>query len=130
MGEKLALVAKISDPAKKQERSGAIEEGREIHVTNFPWKTTEGDLVELFTAYGNVESARIPTKADGSSKGFGFVAFTTKVGLHSVFFLCVCLKSKNTYKQPIGCSNRGPGDGRQRLSFSPAQRPTICSYGC
>ena len=84
MGDKLALVVKISDPSRKQERSGALEEGREIYVTNVPWKATEGDLVELFTAYGNVESARIPTKADGASKGFAFIAFTTKVSYPSI----------------------------------------------
>lgn len=70
---------KISDPSKRQERSGPAEEGREIHISNLDWKATEEDLVELFTAYGNVESARIPRKANGGSKGFAFVAFSTKV---------------------------------------------------
>ncbi|KAL1953910.1 hypothetical protein VTO42DRAFT_2032 [Malbranchea cinnamomea] len=72
------LVAKISDPSKRQERSGPVEEGREIHISNLDWKATEEDLVELFTAYGHVEAARIPTKANGGSKGFAFVVFSTK----------------------------------------------------
>ncbi|KAK2847639.1 hypothetical protein FQN49_005692 [Arthroderma sp. PD_2] len=78
MGDDLKLVVKISDPTQRQARSGAFEEGREIYVCNIPYKTTEGDLVELFTAYGNVESARIPTKVNGGIRGFAFVAFTTK----------------------------------------------------
>ncbi|EEP81269.1 conserved hypothetical protein [Uncinocarpus reesii 1704] len=77
VGENLHLVVKISDPSKRQARSGAFEEGREIHISNLDWKATEDDLVELFMAFGKVEVARIPTKADGGSKGFGFVAFST-----------------------------------------------------
>lgn len=79
VGQNLNLVVKISDPSKRQTRSGAFEEGREIHISNLDWKATEDDLIELFTAFGKVEVARIPTKADGGSKGFAFVAFTTPV---------------------------------------------------
>lgn len=87
LGDGLELVVKISDPSQRQARSGAYEEGREIYVCNIPYKTTEGDLVELFTAYGDVESVRIPTKVNGETRGFGFVTFATKVSyLHSKFF--------------------------------------------
>lgn len=79
---KLPLVVKISDPTKRQERTGPTEEGREIHVSNLDWKATEDDLVELFAAYGQVEAARIPRKANGASKGFGFVVFQTKVFIY------------------------------------------------
>ncbi|EZF38461.1 hypothetical protein H102_07338 [Trichophyton rubrum CBS 100081] len=78
LGDGLELVVKISDPSQRQARSGAYEEGREIYVCNIPYKTTEGDLVELFTAYGDVESVRIPTKVNGDTRGFGFVTFATK----------------------------------------------------
>ncbi|KAK2747959.1 Splicing factor [Myotisia sp. PD_48] len=75
----LSLIVKVSDPARRQDRKGgALEEGREIYLSNFPWKTTEADLVELFMAYGDVKSARIPTKANGAGRGFAFVAFSTK----------------------------------------------------
>lgn len=79
VGDKLNLVVKISDPSRREDRSGPVEEGREIHISNLDWKATEDDLVELFTAYGRVEAARIPKKANGRSKGFGFVVFATKV---------------------------------------------------
>jgi RNA recognition motif-containing protein len=77
--EKLKLVAKISDPSRKQNRSGAVEEGREVHVSNLDYKASETDLKELFSAFGTVEQARIPTKANGGSRGFGFVVFDNKV---------------------------------------------------
>ena len=79
VGDKLSLVVKISDPSRRGDRSGPVEEGREIHISNLDWKASEDDLVELFTAYGRVEAARIPKKANGGSKGFGFVVFANKV---------------------------------------------------
>ncbi|KAL1968177.1 hypothetical protein VTN77DRAFT_2012 [Rasamsonia byssochlamydoides] len=78
VGDNLHLVAKISDPSKRQERQGPVHEGREIHVSNLDWKATENDLKELFSKYGQVEVARIPTKVDGGSKGFGFIVFSSK----------------------------------------------------
>lgn len=79
MGEGLKLVAKISDPSGRQERTGPVEEGREIYISNIHFKATEDDLRELCSAYGTVETARIPTR-DGVSRGFGFVVFSSKVG--------------------------------------------------
>jgi RNA recognition motif-containing protein len=80
VGDNLRLVAKISDPAQKQERQGAMHEGREIHVSNVDFKASEDDLKGVFSKYGTVEVARMPRKADGGSKGFGFVVFSSKVG--------------------------------------------------
>jgi hypothetical protein len=79
LGDGLHLTAKISDPSRKQERHGPVHEGREIHVSNLDWKASESDLKELFSQYGPVEVARIPTKVDGGSKGFGFVVFVSQV---------------------------------------------------
>lgn len=57
-----------------------MHEGREIHVSNVDFKASEDDLKEVFSKYGTVEVARMPRKADGGSKGFGFVVFSSKVG--------------------------------------------------
>ena len=47
---------------------------RTLYVGNLPWATTETDLADLFTPYGNVVSSRIITDKDtGRSRGFGFV---------------------------------------------------------
>ncbi|KAG2417311.1 hypothetical protein HFD88_008530 [Aspergillus terreus] len=78
VGNNLHLVAKISDPSRKQDRHGPMYEGREIHVSNVDWKASEDDLKELFSKYGHVELVRIPRKVDGGSKGFGYVVFSTK----------------------------------------------------
>ncbi|KAA8647151.1 hypothetical protein EYZ11_009564 [Aspergillus tanneri] len=78
VGQNLQLVAKISDPSRKQERHGPMYEGREVHVSNIDWKANEDELKELFSKYGIVELVRIPRKVDGGSKGFGYVVFSSK----------------------------------------------------
>lgn len=81
VGDDLNLVAKISDPSHKQDRQGPMYEQREIHVSNVDFKASENDLKELFSKYGTVEFVRLPQKANGGSRGFGFVVFSSKVGL-------------------------------------------------
>ena len=53
-------------------------EGRELFVSNVAWSADHKDLKKLFAEYGYVESARIPKKVDGTSKGIGFVVFRDK----------------------------------------------------
>lgn len=81
LNEKLKLTVKISDPAKRQERSGAIYDGRELHLSNLDWGATEDDIRETFSKYGQVEKVRIPRNVEGKSKGFGFVVFSNKVSM-------------------------------------------------
>lgn len=50
---------------------------KKLFVGNLAWETTQDELQELFTQYGEVEEAIIITdKFSGRSKGFGFVTFT------------------------------------------------------
>jgi len=50
---------------------------KKIYVGNFPWSTTEEDLEDLFSQYGEVQSVKIITdRATGRSKGFGFIEMT------------------------------------------------------
>lgn len=45
-----------------------------IFVGNLPWATTDEDLAELFSQYGEVRRAKIVTDREtGRSRGFGFV---------------------------------------------------------
>ncbi|KAI9783872.1 MAG: Splicing factor [Candelina submexicana] len=76
--EKRKLVAKISDPSRKKNRSGALHEGRELHIANLDRAATEADLERSFDQYGTVESVRIPKNMAGKSKGFAFVVFRSK----------------------------------------------------
>jgi cold-inducible RNA-binding protein len=52
--------------------------GKKLYVGSLPFEATDGELQELFSACGRVESARIIIdKATGRSKGFGFVEMAT-----------------------------------------------------
>jgi RNA recognition motif-containing protein len=72
------LVVKISNPAEKAARSGARYDGRELYIVNIDWKASDEDLKEAFAQYGTIEKVHIERKADGGSKGFGSIVFSSK----------------------------------------------------
>lgn len=47
-----------------------------IIIKNLPFEATRKDIVELFGAFGNLKSVRVPKKFDKSVRGFAFVEFT------------------------------------------------------
>ncbi len=52
--------------------------GNKIYVGGLPFSTTDGQLQEMFSAHGTVESARVITdKFTGKSRGFGFVEMSS-----------------------------------------------------
>jgi RNA recognition motif-containing protein len=47
---------------------------KKLYVGNLPWSSTEADLRDLFSSFGEVHSAAVITDRDtGRSRGFGFV---------------------------------------------------------
>lgn len=47
---------------------------KKLYVGNLAWGTADADLTELFSQFGDVESARVITDREtGRSRGFGFV---------------------------------------------------------
>ena len=82
-------MARLSDPGQKQNRHGAMHEGRELYLANVDWKATKAEVKEAFSIFGEVESVRIPTKVGGASKGIAFVVFTSKVRSSQCLFLKV-----------------------------------------
>lgn len=50
-----------------------------LFVGNLPWSVDDAKLLELFSAFGEVTSARVVTDREtGRSRGFGFVEFTNE----------------------------------------------------
>jgi cold-inducible RNA-binding protein len=48
--------------------------GRKLYVGNLAYSVSDGDLQQMFAAYGTVQSAQVIMDRDaGRSKGFGFV---------------------------------------------------------
>lgn len=48
-----------------------------ILIKNLPFEATKKDIRELFSSQGQVKSVRLPRKFDNSTRGFGFVEYTT-----------------------------------------------------
>lgn len=72
------LLAKISDPNRKQARSGAQQEGRELFVKNFDkFKDSPEEIRKLFEQYGEIEKFNLIRGMNGQLLGNGFVAYTT-----------------------------------------------------
>lgn len=71
------LLAKLSDPGRKQVRSGAQQEGRELFVKNFDkFKDTPQDIKRLFQQYGEIEKFNLIKTTNNKLLGNGFVAYT------------------------------------------------------
>eukprot|EP00796_Vickermania_ingenoplastis_P006179 gene6179-4457_t len=51
--------------------------GNNLYVRNFDPEFTDGDLRKLFEEYGTIKSCKVMTDANGNSRGFGFVSFST-----------------------------------------------------
>ena len=51
---------------------------KKLYVGGLPYSVTDGELQEIFSAHGTVESARvISDKFTGQSRGFGFVEMSS-----------------------------------------------------
>lgn len=56
--------------------------GKKLYVGNLPWTYSSDDLREMFSPYGNVQSAEvISDRETGRSRGFGFVEMETQEGM-------------------------------------------------
>ncbi|MBV8488659.1 MAG: RNA-binding protein [Planctomycetaceae bacterium] len=52
--------------------------GKKLYVGNLTYRTNSSDLEQLFSQFGNVQSAEVISDRDtGRSKGFGFVEMST-----------------------------------------------------
>lgn len=52
------------------------EKTNKIIIKNLPFEVARRDVLELFGAYGQIKSVRVPKKFDKSARGFAFVEFT------------------------------------------------------
>lgn len=95
LGDDLKLVAKLSDPGQKKPREGAMYDGRELYLVNLDRNTTRADIKQAFKRYGHIESVRVLTRVDGTSRGIAYVVFRSKVGSKSLnVFLVLSLTAR------------------------------------
>ena len=91
-----------------------------IYVDNLTNATTETELVNVFSRYGNVAQVNIPLdRASGRTRGFGFVTMATPEGARAAI---QALNGKVIGTCTLTVSAAVPGEERSR-SFSGQRNP-------
>lgn len=73
--------AETSTTASSLSSSGSTK----ILIKNLPFEATKKDIRDLFSSQGQLKSVRLPKKFDNSTRGFGFVEYTTVREAQSAF---------------------------------------------
>ena len=76
-----ADAARSRQAAAKEGAAGAATSktaSNKLLVRNVPFEASKKELRELFEAFGQLKTLRIPKKFDGSHRGFAFVEFVSK----------------------------------------------------
>ncbi|KAJ3942621.1 Splicing factor [Colletotrichum fioriniae] len=122
---KFKLSAMYSDPSRAKKRDGAIEEGRELHVTNLDPAASEHDVQKVFDKYGTVKRVSIPKNMAGKGHGAAYVEMGTKAeaekaasGLNNVNFrgnvIAVQVSTPSIYKRSAAVSKDGTSPAPSR----------------
>lgn len=65
--------------------SSSTSGSTKILIKNLPFEATKKDIRDLFSSQGQLKSVRLPKKFDNSTRGFGFVEYTTVREAQSAF---------------------------------------------
>lgn len=69
---------KRGDSNKRKRSSSKGKAGPKLIVRNVAFEATRKDIRQLFASFGQLKTVRMPSKMDGSHRGFGFVEFVSK----------------------------------------------------
>lgn len=89
--------------------------GKKVYVGNIPFKATEGDIRELFSGVGEVESVNLITDPHtGQLKGFGFVEMVTEEGANEAI---KALNGTSFMERTISVAEARPQEPREKRGF-------------
>jgi len=119
-----SLSAMFSDPSRAKKREGAVEEGRELHITGLDTMASDDDVRAVFAKYGSVRRVNVPRNKAGKAHGTAYVEFETKAQAESAAselnttkfrnsIMTVQISLPSTIKRAAASSN-------DRISASPA----------
>ncbi|QRW00441.1 RNA recognition motif protein [Ceratobasidium sp. AG-Ba] len=79
--------AKRGDVPEKAAGNATIGSSKttKMIVKNLPFEATKKDVRELFSAYGQLKSVRVPRKFNSSTRGFAFLDFVTRREAENAF---------------------------------------------
>ncbi|MEO6271324.1 MAG: RNA-binding protein [Lautropia sp.] len=94
-----------------------------IYVGNLPWRATDAQLTQLFSAHGEVSEARVVTDREtGRSRGFAFVSMASPEAAraaiaalngHTLEGRALVVNEANEQARPAGGGGGGAGGGRR-----------------
>ncbi|BGO95369.1 hypothetical protein NBRC10512_001835 [Rhodotorula toruloides] len=74
-----------SEGSKASAVKGVKDTTAKLLVKNVPFEATRNDIRQLFSAYGQLKSVRLPRKMDNKTRGFAFVEFATRRDAEAAF---------------------------------------------
>ncbi|KAH7340634.1 RNA-binding domain-containing protein [Rhizoctonia solani] len=85
-----ALQVKFAKRGEVDHRGGAVasvgaSKTTKMIVKNLPFEVTKKDVRELFSAYGQLKSVRVPRKFNSQTRGFGFLDFISRREAENAF---------------------------------------------
>lgn len=75
-GHKIQLKLSHRKSGTTKDKTAKSNKSSKIIIKNLPFEAARRDVLELFGAYGQIKSVRVPKKFDKSARGFAFVEFT------------------------------------------------------
>ncbi|ORY86005.1 hypothetical protein BCR35DRAFT_302638 [Leucosporidium creatinivorum] len=74
-----------STPASSSKSSKSTSTSTKLIVKNIPFEATRKEIRELFSAYGQLKSVRLPRKFDHKTRGFAFLDFASRRDAEAAF---------------------------------------------
>ncbi|KAA8915663.1 hypothetical protein TRICI_002175 [Trichomonascus ciferrii] len=119
------IVVKISDPSKKQERTGPLSEGRELIVKGIDFKTVDENQVRSsFEKYGQIQKIHLPLankskKGEKLHDGYAFITFSTADEATSALAMNG-VKLGNRYLN-VSKASKNPPRSNKRIQSDPSK---------
>ncbi|KAF3985539.1 hypothetical protein FT663_05255 [Candidozyma haemuli var. vulneris] len=74
-GHKIQLKLSHRKSGTTKDTTAKSKKSTKIIIKNLPFEAARRDVLELFGAYGQIKSVRVPKKFDKSARGFAFVEY-------------------------------------------------------
>ncbi|OQR84771.1 RNA-binding protein [Achlya hypogyna] len=81
----IKLSKKQLAPVKKSAAASSAKPSTKVICRNIAFEATIKDIRELFGAFGQLKTVRMPKKFDGKHRGFAFIEFLTEAEAKSAF---------------------------------------------
>jgi len=97
---------------KKKKTNLEFENSTKIVVRNIPFEATKNEIRDLFKAFGELKTVRLPKKMSGLHRGFGFVEFVSVEEARNAF---ETLSNTHLYGRRLNIEWAKPEDSMEEI---------------